>query len=157
MLRNLFRNSEIWGGLFWLAIGLYIVGEGREMGLGRASEPGPGFAFFWIGLVMSGLAVIIVTQSALSGGADIGSLWAGTRWSKVLIVVGLLIAYAFGFQRIGFIPCTLALLLIIMWFVDPVRWWLALLVATGATFGVWAVLTRVLKIQLPQGILEGIL
>lgn len=157
MLRNLLRNSEIWGGLFWLALGLFIMTEGRDMGLGRASEPGAGFAFFWIGLVMCGLAVIIVAQSALSGGADVGSLWVDTRWGKVLIVVGLLIAYAFGFQHIGFIPCTLALLLIIMWFVDPVRWWLALLVASGATFGVWAVLTKVLKIQLPQGILEGIL
>ena len=157
MLRNVLRNSEIWGGLFWLALGAFIAWEGRDMGLGRASEPGAGFAFFWIGLMMCGLAAGVLGQALLSGGPDVGSLWADTRWGKVLVVVALLIAYAFAFERIGFIPCTLALLLIIMWFVDPVRWWLALLVAGGATFGVWAVLTKVLRIQLPAGILEGIL
>jgi len=157
VLRNVLRNSEIWGGLFWLALGAFITWEGRDMGLGRASEPGAGFAFFWIGLLMCGLAAGVIGQALLSGGPDVGSLWAATRWPKVLIVVALLIAYAFAFERIGFIPCTLALLLIIMWFVDPVRWWLALLVAGGATFGVWVVLTKVLRIQLPQGVLEGIL
>lgn len=157
MLRNLVRNSEIWGGLFWLALGVFVMWQGSDMGLGRASEPGPGFAFFWIGLVICGLAAGVIGQAVLSGGPDVGSLWAGTRWGKVTVVVALLIAYAFAFQRIGFIPCTLALLLTIMLFVDPVRWWLAMLVAAVATFGVWAVLTKVLKIQLPAGILEGIL
>jgi hypothetical protein len=44
-----------------------------------------------------------------------------------------------------------------MWFVDPVRWWLAIIIAFAATFGVWAALTKWLKIQLPSGILNGIL
>ena len=44
-----------------------------------------------------------------------------------------------------------------MWFVDPVSGGWRILVAGGATFGVWAVLTKLLKIQLPAGILAGIL
>jgi hypothetical protein len=127
------------------------------MGLGRPNDPGTGFSFFWIGVAMCGLAAGIIAQAVLSGGPAVDSLWAGTRWGKVLVVVGLLIAYAFAFQGIGFIPCTLALLLALMWFVDPVRWWLAPLIAVGATFGVWLVLTKWLRIQLPMGILDGIL
>ena len=41
-------------------------------------------------------------------------------------MIGLLLVYGVGFEAIGFIPCTLALLLVLMWFVDPVDWWLAL-------------------------------
>jgi hypothetical protein len=44
-----------------------------------------------------------------------------------------------------------------MWFVDPVDWRLALTVAVLATFGVWAALTKWLKIQLPAGLLENVL
>jgi hypothetical protein len=44
-----------------------------------------------------------------------------------------------------------------MWFIDPVDRWLALVTAVIATFGVWAALTKWLKIQLPAGILSGIL
>jgi len=38
-----------------------------------------------------------------------------------------------------------------MYFVD---WWLAMIIAVLATFGVWAALTKWLKIQLPAGVLR---
>jgi len=151
------RNSELWGGLFWLAIGGFVIWSGRDMGLGRLNEPGSGFAFYWIGLLMCALALTIVGQALVSGGPSLAALWAGTRWRKVLVVIGLLLVYGVGFETIGFIPCTLALLLVLMWFVDPVDWWLAPIIAVAATFAVWAALTKWLKIQLPAGILAGII
>ena len=151
------RNSEFWGGLFWLAIGAFVISAGRDMGLGRLNEPGSGFAFYWIGILMCALALSVIGRAILSGGPTLASLWAGTRWRKVLVVIGLLLVYGVGFEAIGFIPCTLALLLILMWFVDPVDGRLATIVAFTATFGVWAALTKWLKIQLPAGLLSGIL
>jgi len=151
------HNSEFWGGLFWLLIGGFIVWAGHDMGLGRLHEPGPGFAFYWIGLLMCALALAVIAQALIAGGAPLAALWAGTRWQKVAIVIVLLLAYALGFEAIGFIPATLALLLVLMLFVDPVDWWLALLVAIISTFGVWAAMTKWLKIQLPAGLLENIL
>ncbi len=151
------RNSELWGGLFWLAIGAFVIWAGRDMGLGRLNEPGSGFAFYWIGVLMSAFSLVIIGQALLSGGPTLGSLWEGTRWLKVLVVIGLLLVYGVGFDAIGFVPCTLALLLLLMWFVDPVDWWLAIIIAAVATFGVWAAVTKWLKIQLPAGLLAGIL
>ena len=151
------RNSELWGGLFWLAIGGYVIWAGHDVGLGRLNQPGPGLAFYWIGVLMSALSLGIIGQALLSGGPTLSSLWAGTRWGKVLVVVGLLLVYGVGFEAIGFIPCTLALLLVLMWFVDPVKWWLAPIIAVAATFGVWATMTKWLKIQLPAGVLAGII
>ena len=72
-------------------------------------------------------------------------------------MVALLLLYGLQFEAIGFIPCTLVLLLVLMWFVDPVDWRLALVVAVIATFGVWAAMTKWLKIQLPVGLLDGLL
>ena len=151
------RNSELWGGLFWLGIGAFVISAGRDMGLGRLNEPGSGFAFYWIGILMCALALGVIGQALVSGGPTLASLWAGTRWRKVLVVIVLLLVYGLGFEAIGFIPCTLALLLALMWFVDPVDWRLAIVVAVVATFGVWAALTKWLKIQLPTGLLAGIL
>jgi len=150
-------NSDVWGGLFWLLIGGYVAWAGHDMGLGRLHEPGPGFAFYWLGLIMSAFALAIIGQAIFAGSPSLASLWAGTRWRKVSIVVALLVVYGLGFAAIGFIPATLALLLVLMWFVDPVDWWLALIVAVIATFGVWAAMTKWLKIQLPAGLLDGIL
>ena len=131
------RNSELWGGLFWLAIGAFVIWAGRDMGLGRLHEPGPGFAFYWIGILMCALSLSVIGQAFVSGGPSFASLWAGARWRKVLVVI--------------------VLLLVLMWFVDPVDGRLATIVALVATFGVWAALTKWLKIGLPAGILSGIL
>ena len=151
------RNSELWGGLFWLAVGAFVTWAGRDLGLGRLSEPGPGFAFYWVGILMCGLSLVVIAQALVRGGPSLASLWAGTRWRKVLVIIALLLVYGAGFQAFGFLACTLALLLVLMWFVDPVDWRLAVIIAVLATFGVWAALTKWLKIQLPAGVLTGIL
>ena len=149
------RNSEFLGGVFWLGIGAYVIHAGHDMGLGGLHEPGPGFAFYWVGILMCALSASIIGQALLVGGPTLASLWAGTRWGKVLAVVALLLVYGVAFEPIGFIVCTVALLLALMWFVDPVRWWAAILVACGSTAGVWLALTKWLKIQLPAGVLAG--
>ena len=146
-------NAQIWGALFWLAIALFVVWSGRDLGLGRLQEPGSGFALFWIGIIMSALAVTTLVEAVTKGSESLASLWRGTRWGKVLLVVALLLVFGFFFETLGFIVCALGLLLTLMLFVDPVRLWLALPVAFGATFGVWYVLVKVLRIQLPSGIL----
>ena len=151
------RNSELWGGLFWLAIGAYVVWAGRDLGLGHVADPGPGFVLFWVGILMCALALGVVGHAFVRGSPTLGSLWAGTRWRKVLVIVALLLIYGAFFQALGFIPCTLALLLVLMWFIDPVRWWVALVIAVVATSGVWYAVTGWLKIQLPAGILAGML
>ena len=58
-------------------------------------------------------------------------------------------------ERLGFIICSLALLLVLMFFIDRVETKTALIVSFGSTFLVWAALTEALKIQLPAGILAG--
>ena len=127
------------------------------MGLGRLHEPGPGFAFYWIGILMCALAASVIGQAVLSGGPSLASLWVGTRWGKVLVVVALLLVYGVAFEPIGFIVCTVVMLLVLMWFVDPVTWWVAIVIAVRATFGVWLAMTKWLKIQLPAGVLAGYL
>lgn len=146
-------NAQLWGGLFWLAIGAFITWSGKDLGLGQLSEPGSGFALYWIGLIMSALSLSVITHAVLKGSESLSSLWAGTRWQKVLLVTGLLLIFGFLFETLGFVVCALGLLLFLMFFVDPVEWWVAILVSFGATFGVWYVMSKWLKIQLPSGIL----
>jgi putative tricarboxylic transport membrane protein len=147
-------NSELWGGLVWLGLGAFIIWTGADVGLGSTREPGSGFALFWLGILMVALSLVVLTDAVRKGGATFAELWAGTRFGRVLLVIALLLAYALAFQPVGFIVSTLALLLVLMWFVDPVEWYLALGVAIVATGGVWWTLTKALKIKLPSGVLE---
>lgn len=147
------RKAEVWGGLFWLGVGVFVTWQGYEMGLGKLHEPGSGFAFFWIGILMVVLAVVTVVEGVLTSGPDLASLWRDTRWGRILVITLLLLVYGTLFEFVGFIPLTLGLLLILMFFIDPVKWWLAILVSVISTVGIWYVMSHWLLIQLPSGVL----
>ena len=54
-------------------------------------------------------------------------------------------------RHLGFVICSLALLLFLMTAVDPVPLRLSLPISAIASFGVWYVLEKVLLVQLPKG------
>ena len=68
-------------------------------------------------------------------------------------MVILISIYGFAFEAIGFPVATIALLLALMLWVDPVRPVLAVLLSVGVPFGVWYTVTKGLKIQMPAGVL----
>jgi putative tricarboxylic transport membrane protein len=146
-------NAEMLGGLAWLALGLFVTWQGWTQGLGELKEPGSGFAVFWCGVFMIGLAAAVIVSAVVNGGPTLASLWAGTRWGKVLLVMALLLVFGFFFEQIGFIPSSIILLLVLMRFIDPVPWWQAIVVSFGSVIGIWLLLSKFLQIQLPAGVL----
>ena len=145
------RNSELWGGAVLARLGAYVVFAGRDMGLGTLASAGPRFCLLWVGILMCALALAVVGQARRHGGPTLASLWAGTRWRKVLVVVALLLVYGVAFEPIGSSSARCRSLLVLMWFIDPVRWWLALLVAVVRRPASGGVLKRLQLIQLPAG------
>ncbi len=145
------RRAELWGGLFWLGVGAFVTWQGWLLELGTLREPGSGFVFFWLGLIISAFAVFIAIGGVRGRGPLLGDLWRGARWRNVLLVILALIAFAFLFERLGFVICSLALLLFLMTVVDPVRPVLSIPISAIAAVGVWYVLEKMLLVQLPKG------
>lgn len=148
------NNAELCGGVLWLALSLFVTWQGGRLGLGEVSRPGLGFALFWIGLLMCGLSLAIVARAIFVEGLSVSSLWAGTRWSKTLIVIATLGVYGYAFSELGFIVSTIPMMLILLRSVDPVRWSLTIPLGLGTPLLLWWVLTRLLHIQLPAGVFE---
>jgi putative tricarboxylic transport membrane protein len=147
-------NAELWAGLFWLGLGIFVSFAGRDLGVGTLAAPGSGFLVFWAGLLMCGFAVTIVAGAVRHGGPALGSLWVGIRWGKVLLVILSLAAYAALLDVLGFLIATVPLMLVLLRAVDPAPWRTALPLALLSTLGVWWVLKRLLLIQLPAGVFE---
>lgn len=147
-------NAQVVAAVAWAGLGSFLVWAGRDLGIGTLTEPQSGFLVFWGGAAVVAFALWVGIEAILASRPDgLASLWSGLRWGKVIIVVGLLVAYGALLSSLGFIPATLPLLLALLRVVDPVRWDLAAAVAVGATVGVWWVLERLLSIQLPKGVL----
>lgn len=146
------NNSELWGGLVGLALGIFVIWAGLKLKIGSINDPGSGFVLFYTGLLMCVFAFTIIVSAVTEGGPTVGSLWAGTRWTKPLVVVACLSGFAFLFEPLGFLLSSIPLLLLLLRVIDPVRWSLAIPLAVLVPLGVWWVLKRALLIQLPSGI-----
>jgi putative tricarboxylic transport membrane protein len=146
------NNSELWGGLVGLALGIFVVWAGLKLKIGNINDPGSGFVLFYTGLLMCVFAFTIIVSAVTEGGPTVASLWAGTRWTKPLVVIVCLAAFAFLFEPLGFLLASIPLLLLLLRVIDPVRWTLAIPLAVLVPLGVWFVLKRALLIQLPSGI-----
>jgi putative tricarboxylic transport membrane protein len=148
------NNSELWGGLIGLALGVFVIWSGLKLKLGTINDPGSGYVLFYTGVLMCVFAITIIVAAVTEGGPTFASRWEGARWTKPLLIIACLIAFSFALDQIGFLLSAIPLMLLLLRVVDPVRWTLAIPIAVLAPLGVWWVLKRLLLIQLPSGIFE---
>ena len=148
------NNSELWGGLIGLALGIFVIRSGIKLKLGSINDPGSGYVLFYTGILMCLFAISITIGALTEGGPTFGSRWVNTRWTKPLLVIVCLIAFSFALNSLGFLLSSIPLMLLLLRVVDPVRWPLAVPIAVLVPLGMWWVLKRLLLIQLPSGIFE---
>lgn len=148
------NNSEFWTGVIGLALGAFVIRSGLKLKLGTINDPGSGFMLFYVGILMCAFAISIVLASITEGGPTFGSRWEDARWSKPVLIIACLIAYAFTLEPLGFLIATIPLMLLLLRIIDPVRWTLALPLAVLAPLGLWWVLKHGLAIMLPTGVFE---
>jgi putative tricarboxylic transport membrane protein len=148
------NNSELWGGVIGLALGVFVAWSGLKLKLGTINDPGSGYVLFYTGLLMCVFAATIIVAAITEGGPTLASRWQETRWTKPLLVIACLTGFAFALDTLGFLLSAIPLMLLLLRLIDPVRWSLAIPLAVLSPLGVWWVLKRLLLIQLPSGIFE---
>jgi putative tricarboxylic transport membrane protein len=151
------RSRDIISSLLWAAMGIGICYGGYELGLGQLHDPGGGFIFFWVGVIMIGLSSGIlaqaVRQKAIAG--EMKAVWAGISFKKIVSVLAALFIYTYLLTPLGFIPATILLLIFLFKAVEPQRWSWAILGAVVSTMVAYSVFQLWLQCQLPPGLLGG--
>jgi putative tricarboxylic transport membrane protein len=145
------NNSELWGGLIGLALGIFVIRSGLKLKLGTIHDPGSGFVLFYTGILMCAFAATITVAAVTEGGPTFGSRWKDARWTKPIVVIACLTAFAFALDPLGFLLSSIPLTLLLMRLIDPVRWELAIPISLAVPTGMWWLLKHGLGIQLPSG------
>lgn len=149
------KRQDILSSLFWMALGMGVCYGGYDLELGTLRDPGSGFMFFWVGIIMVGLSASILIR-ALKMKAEVervSILGKDIRWKKILAVLAVLFLYAYAFTSLGFILTTGLLLLFLFKAVEPQKWSWAVLGAIVSTLTAYGVFQLWLGSQLPKGFL----
>jgi len=148
-------STDRWSGFFWFFFGTFTSYESYRLGLGTVYEPGPGFLFFWTGVVVAILALVVVIK-AFRAELEQGQEPLFTKASALKAVFVLLALFLYGafIEQIGFIIATLMLFLFLLGVVEKKGWLYASLVSVAVTALAYLVFETGLQSQLPKGLLE---
>ena len=143
-------------GLFWLIFSLFFSYSAYHLGMGSLRQPGPGFFFFWAGVVVALLALSVIVKSFRKKAPDgeKGSIFGKSNVGKVCFVVISLFLYALLMERLGFPIVTLLLFLFLLGVIEKKGWVFAVLVSLAVTCIAYLVFEVGLQSQLPKGVLE---
>jgi putative tricarboxylic transport membrane protein len=153
------RNPDQPSSLFWLLVGIVISVSSLKYGFGDFISPGAGFITFFAGAVLSLLSILLFISSLRSRepGKGLGALWEGREVGKVLYVIILLAAYTLTLKFLGFLIATLALLAFLFRLKATYGLLKIILMSLLITAGAYLVFQVWLQVQLPKGILQGII
>jgi putative tricarboxylic transport membrane protein len=140
------------GALFWVAVGILACYGATRLGLGSVTEPGPGFIFFWSGLILMILSFIVLADSVRSSDDKIQEM-GEMNWVKIVLVLVSLFFYAFFLERLGFVLTTFVLLSFLLGWSERTNWARSVEVASATALVSYAIFELWLKIRLPKGIL----
>ena len=137
--------------LFWVAVGLLTCYGATRLGLGSVTEPGVGFIFFWSGLILVILSLIVLADSIRSSEDTVREM-GEMNWAKIALVLLSLLLYAFFLERLGFVLTTFVLMSFLLGCIEGINWVRSAGVAAAAALASYAIFELWLKIRLPKGL-----
>jgi putative tricarboxylic transport membrane protein len=143
-------------GAFWFVFGVFVTLESYRMGLGTLRRPGPGFLFFWAGILMAILSLIVLSRAWADSRREAlptKAIFGPIDIRKILLVSASVFLYAFFMERLGFIPVTLLLLLFLLGVIERKGITFSVFVSVVVTAAAYLIFEILLHSQLPKGFL----
>ncbi|MBI5604551.1 MAG: tripartite tricarboxylate transporter TctB family protein [Deltaproteobacteria bacterium] len=153
------KNPDQTSSLFWLVVGIGIALGSLRYGFGDFLSPGAGFITFFAGAILSLLSICLFIASVRrrEPRKGLGKLWEGREVGKVFYVILLLTVYTLSLKFLGFLIATFLLLVLLFRIKAAYRLLKIVLIALLITAGTYLVFQVWLKVQLPKGLLQGII
>lgn len=142
------------GSAFWLMVGFLICEESWRINLGEFRNPGPGFLPFGAGLILGGLALVLLVKTL--GGKSSGDKAfrvERSRWPKVSMTLASIFVYGFLLEPLGFLLMTFLVMGFLFRVIEPQRWRTVIAGAFFSAVGAYLIFEAWLKVELPKGFL----
>jgi uncharacterized membrane protein len=141
-------------GVFWLCFSILMIIQSYRLGLGKINQPGPGFLFFWVNIILGIMSLVVLFQ-AWAGKKKEGPqpvLFEGQRMTKILLVLVALFIYVLLMETVGFLPLTFLLFVYLLGFIEKKKWLFTVIVSVLVTIISYLIFQIWLQCMLPYGV-----
>jgi putative tricarboxylic transport membrane protein len=143
-------------GIFWLCFSILIIIQSYRLGLGTLHQPGPGFLFFWVNILLGIMSLVILIRAWVNKKTEgvQPALFGGQNISKIIFVLLSLFLYVILMETLGFLLVTLLLFIFLLGIIEKKRWLTTVFVSVVVTVISYLIFEIWLKSMLPKGLLE---
>ena len=150
------RRYDLGTSIFWFAISVLVIFYSRGLGLGSFNNFGSGFIFYWVGIILGVLAIILFIQALKQrSGKESekpGGAFKKVDWPRIIGVVFSLTLYGAIYERLGFLVSTFLFMGFLLYSIGSKRWYAVVGVAFATALLSYAFFEILLKTRLPKGI-----
>jgi len=142
-------------GTFWLCFSVLIIIQSYRLGLGTMRQPGPGFLFFWVNILLGIMSLVTLIRAWVGKKAERAqpALFEGQNISKIIFVLLSLFLYVILMETLGFILMTFLLFVFLLGMIEKKRWLMTVFVSVVVTVISYVIFEIWLKSMLPKGLL----
>ena len=146
------KRGDLLSGAFCLVCAIGLCWRAVQLGLGRVSDPGPGFTIFLSSAALGLLSLLLVLSSAWRREGGNEQAPDAVRWGKIALILLSLVVYGLVLRKLGFVLSTFLLVAFFLWMSERKKWHVALLWGVGMAAGTYAVFELWLQARLPAGL-----
>ena len=141
-------GRDFWSGLIFTGVGAAFAAGAASYGFGTASEPGPGYLPYGLGIVLA-LLGLLVTVKSLSIANPCDEPVGQIAWRPLLLVLGSLALFAFLLPRAGMFISLPILVITSALAGDEFQLGEVLASAAVLTMGSWLIFIKGLGVAIP--------
>ena len=139
--------------LFWLLVSISVFVGSLHLGIGTLKNPGMGFLTFGASGILGILSLILFLQASLQKKEiKTAPFFAGPLWTRILLVVIVLVVYSWVMPVLGYLISTFLLMTALFWILERRKIVFVFVSSILSTLVTYLVFSKWLNCQFPDGL-----
>ena len=151
------NRRDIIASILLILAGMAVSIESIRLKVGTFSAPEPGFYPFFVGLLLMGIAFVLLVQSCRDAATRPSSpMMPCGDLRRPMILLSSMGVYTALMNPIGYVLPTVLVAAVVLRITGVTSWKVVGLISVGLSVGTYVLFSRILGIDLPAGVLSFI-